>query len=133
MPMGMCGGGCRTLVADWSIWPHDRLLHVRPFELREQRARYREPGGRVLVIQLEAELLSVVADVLHALQQQADEALVATCESLNGRNTSTCACLGRDVLLLVLARGHAMCARLIFGAMLGCCGVARVEVVVPPA
>lgn len=73
MPLGI-------LIARGRIWSYDRLVHVRPLILRQQRAGNRQTRDIVLVGQGEAEFLRVGADLLDAFELQVNEALTAACE-----------------------------------------------------
>lgn len=85
-----------VLVGNGSVRADGRLLHLRALVLGDERAGDVEAGDGILLVQLEAELLSVVVDVLNRLERELDETLVASGEALDGAVAS----LSRNVLLL---------------------------------
>lgn len=70
------GAMSHTFIARGRVWPDNRLLHLRALVLRDQSASDIETADIVWVLESEAKLLGVVVDVLHAVQCEADEALV---------------------------------------------------------
>jgi len=71
-----------VLVADGSVRADDRLLSLGSLVLGHDGAGHRKTGDRVLIVELEAELLGVVVDILNAVERKADETLVTASEDL---------------------------------------------------
>jgi hypothetical protein len=65
-----------TFIADWSIRPDGRLLHLRALVFGEEGRGNNQPADLVSFREAESELLGVVADILDAVQLQANEALI---------------------------------------------------------
>lgn len=71
-----------TLIGHRRVRPDCWLFIAHLLDLRDQRAGDAQPADRILILELEAELLRVVVDILHLLELQWDEALVAASEDL---------------------------------------------------
>jgi len=70
------------LIARRSVWPDDRLLHLRALVFGEQGRRDLQTGDGIFVWEGEAEFLGVVVDFLYGIQLEGDETLIAACERL---------------------------------------------------
>ena len=114
-----------TFVANRCIRPNRRLIHIRPFELRENGRCNGQTADLIILGQCEAKLLGVVVDIFDALELQTDESLVSTLESR----------LGGDTLQLCFTRGD--CILCLGFCVLRCsldfCGIVTLAVVIVPS
>jgi len=68
------------LIARRRVWSYNRLLHLGPLVLRQQRRGDLQPGHIVGIRQCEAELFRVVVYLLHRVEFQVYETLGAACK-----------------------------------------------------
>lgn len=73
-----------VLVGDGGVGADGGLLHLGTLVLGDEGGGNVEARDGIVVVELEAQLLGVVVDQLHGLERQADEALVAAGEALDG-------------------------------------------------
>jgi len=82
-----------TLITDWSVWSDNSLLHSWALVLGQKRRSDAQAADLVALWKREAQLLSVVVDILHALELQADETLVTSSESVGSSSANCALCL----------------------------------------
>lgn len=73
-----------VLVGDGGVWADGGLGHLRALVLGDECAGDVETGNGILLVQLESQLLGVVAEDLRGLERELNKALVASGEALDG-------------------------------------------------